>query len=393
MNLTVPVSIKTRVLIKDLNTNEILVDKSNAIHSQNMARILSRALAHETNSWIYRMAFGNGGTQLSADGSRLYNPPNDGSDGSWESRLYNETYSEVVDEISANYGYDVGSSDITGTRPGGGADPSNDPTGGGVFSQEAGLNSNVVVSVILNELEPTGESLTSLIPPTDSEKCFLFDEIGLYSPGKPAVSTSGYTTVNVGNKTSDSYTALIPNSVLNFSVSIDGTSYTSQIKVPASGSGLSGEITYGDLCEALNTGIWTIGGDSVESMLYCYITDNSGGTYPSILGKQSYGYLIFQSKTVGSNSSVLVSCASNASDLLYVITGNNCNNCNIISTTGENAGVQNDPIHPENERERLLTHIIFDPILKSSDRSIGITYTLTVSVDRTDESIVQVNYS
>lgn len=390
MNISVPISISTRVIAKYLDTNEIILDKSNAVHSQNMARILARALAHEQNSWIARMAFGNGGTKIDAVGNIIHNPPNDGRDGSWESRLYNETYSEIVDETDASYGLDLGSSDPNNTRPGGGADPSSDPSGGGVVSQEVGTKSNVIVTIVLNENEPSGQALISTLPPTEDEKCFVFDEIGLYSPGKPAKATFGLTTVNVGNKTSDDYINLVPNSVLVFNVTVDGIDLSCQITVPNSGSGPTGQITYGDFCEGINSGTWITGGDAIFNNLFVYITDKSEGTYPSIIGRQSYGLLIFQSKTSGSTSSILVKCNPlGIDDLMRILTGNVCANCNVSTINGENAGVQNDPVHPENERERLLTHLIFNPILKSQDRAIGITYTLTISV-KNSESIIEV---
>ena len=47
---------------------------------------------------------------------------------------------------------------------------------------------------------------------------------------------------------------------------------------------------------------------------------------------------------------------------------------------GEAQGIQNDPVLYTTERERLLTNIIFSPVLKSANRSLSINYTLTVSV-------------
>lgn len=387
MKMNLPIEISTRVLITDTNTGEILVDKANAINSVNMSRIISRALAHETNSWIKSMAFGNGGSFITADGSTIFNPPNVDS---WDSRLYNETFRQVVDESDIDFGTDPGSSDQNVTRPGGGASPADDPSGGGVISQEVGLKSNVIVTVFLNQNEPNGQSISSLNVPTPNEECFAFDEIGLYSPGKPAKATNGYTTVNVGNKTSENFINLSPGEVYNFIITIDGTPYSADITVPLSGSGPGGEITYGDFCEGLNTGAW-VSGDAIDSYVYTYITDASAGTYPSIIDRQSYGYLIFQSKTAGSTSEATVGCRSiQPDDLMNVLTSGLCANCNILTENGENAGVQNDPINTQNERERLLTHLIFDPILKSVDRALSISYTLTISVAKSADATVEV---
>lgn len=382
MNMNMNISITGHVLVAYIDTGEVLLDKCNAIHPQNMSRILSRALAHEPNAWIGRLAFGNGGTRIDALNNIIHNPPNDGiNDNTWESRLYNETYSEYVDEIDASFGLDLGSADPNNIRPGGGSDPSSDPAGGGVVSQEVGTKSNVIVTIFLNENEPSGQAQTSTIPTTADEDCFLFDEIGLYSPGKPAKATSGMTTVNVNNKSSTDEISLPTNTAMSFDIIIDGVQYNTQITTPSSGSGLSGGLTYGDFCEGLNAGTWITGGDGINSLVYTYITDKSEGAYTSIVDKQSYGLLIFQSKSNGSLSNVTVLCDGLAPlDLMNVLTNGSCSNCNVTSISGENVGVQNDIITPTNERERLLTHIIFNPILKSSDRAISITYTLTVSV-------------
>jgi hypothetical protein len=393
MNLNIPVTIDGHVLIRNkLNRSQVFLDKHNAVHSQNMSRVIARALAHETNSWIYRIAFGNGGSQIDAVGNVILNPPNDGSDGSWQSTLYNETYSEVVDDISTEVGLDPGSSDQNNTRPGGGSDPSDDPTPDSVISQEVGLKSNVVVTCFINEHEPSGEAISSSSTFTNSQNCFVFDEMGLYSPGLPAKATNGFSTVNVGNKTSVDQIPLTPNTTLTLTITVDGTLYTATVAIPASGSGPSGQITFGDFCEGLNTGTWLVGDASLATVLYTYITDNTNGTYPSILNAQSFGFLIFQSRTSGSTSTVLVGCnASTPTDLMNVLTSGVCSSCNITVVSGENAGVQNDPINPANERERLLTHITFQPIPKAADIILEVIYTLTVSVARTNDSQTEIN--
>ena len=127
-------SVKGHVKITD-DLGNVLLDKDNAIHPQNMARIIARALANEPNSHIYRMAFGNGGTQVDSAYNIRYMTPNDGQEpdkATWESRLYRETYSEVVDDglntLNPDLGKDLGSADsISGIRPGGGSFPEHDP--------------------------------------------------------------------------------------------------------------------------------------------------------------------------------------------------------------------------------------------------------------------------
>lgn len=375
--------IQTRVTIKDLETKEVLVQKSNRIHPQNMSRIIARALANETNSIFYRMAFGNGGSYLDAAGNTVFNTPNDGSESGWESRLYNETYSEVIDEDSDLFKTDPGSADINTIRPGGSATPEDDPEGGGVVSIEVGKKSNVVITVVLNKNEPSGQLPSQDVGLTmsDDEAHFMFDEIGLYSPGKPAKSTPGYASVNVGDKISTDDCTLVADTTYNFALTVDGVIYTASIQTPSSGTGTAGQFTYGDLCEGINSGDWILSGDPINTKVYAYITDRSGGTYPTIASKQSYGHVVFESFTVGTGSNVMLECSPGDSlNLMNVLTNGVCANANYEQVVGVTAGVANNSITPENERERLLTHFIFSPILKSADRGLEIVYELTISV-------------
>lgn len=384
------VNITTKINIFYTDTKELIHTGTNAIHPQNMARVIARALANEPNSIIYRIAYGNGASYTDSAGNTIFKSPNTGAVDGWQSRLYNETYSEVVDEDSIYFGTDPGSADSANVRIGGGADPDSDSPGGGVRSTEVGLKSNITVISILNENEPSGQVLTDDLGVTvdESETCFLFDEIGLYSPGKQARNTNGYSNVDVANKTSTTNSNLSPSTTYSMEITVDGTTYTCNITTPASGTGLSGELTYGDICEGINDGSWISSGAQMNDYVYFYITDDSGGVYTTIINKQSYGYLTVQSKTTGINSSVVLTCETSSIDFFNAITNDACANCNIEPVNGENAGVQNDPITPENERERLLTHFIFSPILKAANRSITIEYILTVSVGETSDAEV-----
>lgn len=397
MNSQVPVAgdidigLVGHVKIFNADTGELILDKKNAIHPQNMSRIIARALAREPNSFIHRIAFGNGGTVTDPTGQIIFNPPNDGRNGSWESRLYNETYSEIVDEDDVNFGSDPGSAEPGNIRTGGGAIPEDDPEGGGVTSQEVGSKSNVTISVFINKNEPTGQiaSINDFgVEISERESTFIFDEIGLYSPGKQAAATSGYASINVGNKTSEDATLLLANTSYVMNYEIDGSTYVTNITTPASGSGTAGALTYGDLCQGLNDGSWIVSGDDFTTVATAFITDRSGGiAYPSIANKESYGLLTFQSLTTGSSSSVELFCNSvDTTDLFRAITNNLCVNVNVNVKPGRDAGVLNDTLTPENERERLLTHIVFPPITKTADVALNIVYTLTISVARTSDS-------
>jgi len=96
-----PIQVKGHVKIAD-DLGHVLLDRDNAIHPQNMARVIARSLANEPNGNIYRIAFGNGGTETDAAYTVSYKTPNTGQDDNinqtFDTRLYNETYSEIVDE-------------------------------------------------------------------------------------------------------------------------------------------------------------------------------------------------------------------------------------------------------------------------------------------------------
>jgi hypothetical protein len=397
LNEISPITVNGHCVITD-DTGEVLLDKHNAIHPQNMARIFARALANEQNSYINRIAFGNGGTIVDAALTITYRTPNDGQSpdiASWDSRLYHETFSKIIDDgqvtLNPNMGVDPGSADLnTGTRSGGGSVPSSDPTtiphisGPGVRSVDLGLTSEVVISATINADEPKSQYLIDTFNPTqNTESTFVFDEIGLYTGGSVAINTGGYQYVDVGNRVSTDNTSLVSNAPYSFDISVDGgTTVTINFHTPITGgSGSAGEILYGDLCQAINTGntAWGMLGTSpLPNGAIMTITDLTGGTFSSITGANSYGFLKVTSGTTGTASSVSMSGGTLFAALNAPVGG-------VVQPTvsGTVAGLQNAPTHASTERERLLAHLIFSPIIKTANRTLNITYTLTISVART----------
>ncbi len=407
------------VLIKD-DLGNVLCNQKNAVHPQNLARVFARALANENNYYINRMAFGNGGTEVNAAYVITYNPVNDGQPpdpNTWDSRLYHETYSEIVNEgqdtLNPLLGSDPGSADPnTGVRPGGGAVPSDDPptilhvSGPGVRSIETGLISSAVVTCVLNAEEPTGEYLTDVLGPTQATNTsFSFDEIGLYSEGIQAIAASGYQQVSVGDRAATDNTNLLPNKTYGFQITVNGGPIqTVQFTTPAGGgSGPGGTFLYGDLVVALITGAATwnilvnatpvIGSSFLGSAATVTIT-NDGTFSPSLAATQTYGYLQFQSNLTGPTSSILLTPITNGSgtpispfSLFNATNGLNAptGTSLLAPVAGMNAGVQNNPVDYTTERERLLTHLIFSPVLKAANRTLTITYTLAISVARTPD--------
>jgi len=385
-----PLEVKGHIKIED-DLGNVHVDKDNAVHPQNMARVIARALSNENNYRIHRLAFGNGGTEIDAAFTITFKTPNDGQPPdtqTWESRLYNETYSEIIDDSNTGLlGTDPGSAGPrVGTRVGGGSNPAGDPasiehiSGPGVRSRELGLTSEVVVVAVLNPAEPSGQ-LANDQTSNNIDSTFTFDEIALYTSGKPAAASAGVQDIDVSNKTSIDQTILLSGQAYDFKITIDGGTQTTITLTPPSDNP-----TYGELCEALNNATtavglaWQVSGP-LPGGATVSITDTTFGTYPSIEGLQTYGFLRFTSGTSGGSSTVELASGGTGTplDLFANLPG-------LIVTPasdGSNKGVQNNAINPDSEQERLLTHLIFSPVLKAANRTLTITYTLTVSVART----------
>lgn len=397
----IPVSVKGHCKIVD-DLGNVLLDKDNAIHPQNMARVIARALSHEHNFYINRIAFGNGGTIVDAAFTVTYKTPNDGQSPdiyTWQSRLYNETYSEIIDAgqdvLNPELGFDLGSADLnTGIRTGGGAVPASDPvsiphvSGPGVRSRDLGLTSEVVITSVINGDEPLSQFPSDTNPPTENtEADFVFDEIGLYTSGAQAIDTSGYALMDVGTRSSLDDTGLLPGVAYSFDIAADGggsvlITFTTPL---AGGSGTGGQILYGDLCEAINNGdtLWLMPGTNpLPGGAQIAITDDGTTPFTSISGKQTFGYLRIESGSDGTTSVIdLVGAATTA----FLASLNPPLGASLFENNvfGTDSGLQNAVTVPEDERERLLAHLIFSPVLKSANRTLIITYTLTVSVART----------
>jgi hypothetical protein len=371
------VSFSTRVQIMDGETGDTLLDKSNAVHSQNMARAIARGLSNEPDHTIYRIAFGNGGSFVDAANSRVLNPPNDTG---LDARLYNETYSEILynpldhncQEIPLN-GRDPGSIGSDGRfRFGGGEDYDPDALNS-ISSEEVGRKSNILVDAFISTGEPASQ-----LPPTvgsvEGDEIFSFDELGFYTSGGLPAPTRGYVKIDVGNKTTDDVImGMNPNDTFSMPMTLNGNQLAPAptVTLPSVGTGPNGAITFGDLCKAINEST------EVNGRFVAYITDRSTTDYGfEVQGSNTFGFLIFEERELpqgGSNSTIQLTCDETDSSNLFGFFG--C--ANLVAPllgVGKNAATGVDG------PERLLTHITFDPITKKANRSIRILYTLTVSV-------------
>jgi len=154
------VMLQGHIKISNPETGEIIVDKRNAIHYENMSISLAESLANAGQGTIYQMAFGNGGTSIDPTGIITYLTPN--STGT-NASLYNQTFIKVVDDRSVN---------------------NTDPARNKIESRHvSGTNyTDIVVSCLLDYGEPSGQDAVDNA--TDANSLYVFDELGLvsYSP-------------------------------------------------------------------------------------------------------------------------------------------------------------------------------------------------------------------
>lgn len=136
-------------------TNDIIVNKRNAIHYENMSIALAQSLADEGIGTIYQMSFGNGGTAVDPTGIITYLTPN--TTGS-NSSLYNETYTKVVNDRSTN---------------------NLDPTRNKVEVRHVtGTNyTDILVTCLLDYGEPNNQDAFDNTTYLEGE--YVFDELGL----------------------------------------------------------------------------------------------------------------------------------------------------------------------------------------------------------------------
>jgi hypothetical protein len=153
------VGVAGHVKISDANTGEVLVDKPNMIHYENLSEALAKSLANMDGSYAYTMAFGNGGTQVSNTGVITYNTPNyrDAN-----ADLYNATYSKIIADTS----------------------PANlDPTRNKmqVFHVAGKAYTDILISCYLDYGEPEGQQAFDNSADYNGE--YVFDEMGIKSAG------------------------------------------------------------------------------------------------------------------------------------------------------------------------------------------------------------------
>ena len=69
------VLLQGHIKIHNPESGEVLVDKRNAIHYENMSISLAESIGNGGTGWIYEMGFGNGGTSVDPTGIITYLTP------------------------------------------------------------------------------------------------------------------------------------------------------------------------------------------------------------------------------------------------------------------------------------------------------------------------------
>lgn len=148
------------IKISDPSSGEVIIDKRNAIHYENMSISLAESIGNNGTGFIYEMAFGNGGTSVDPTGIITYLTPN--STGT-NASLYNQTFKKVVDDRSIN---------------------NTDPARNKIETRHvSGTNyTDVFITCLLDYGEPSGQDAFDTA--TEADSLYVFDELGLkaYSP-------------------------------------------------------------------------------------------------------------------------------------------------------------------------------------------------------------------
>jgi hypothetical protein len=151
------IHIEGHIKIHDPVSKEIYINKRNAIHYENISVALATSMINNGQGFIYKMAFGNGGTAIDPTGIITYLTPNtSGTNAS----LYNQTYSKVVDSNSSTN-----------------VDPTRNFT---EVRHVTGTNySDIFVTCLLDYGEPSGQAAYDTT--VNGESTYVFDELGLQS--------------------------------------------------------------------------------------------------------------------------------------------------------------------------------------------------------------------
>ena len=149
------VHVQGHIKIFDPESEEVYVDKRNAIHYENMSEALALSVSNKGTGYISEMWFGNGGTPVDTTGVITYLPTNTNVQ---NADLYSPQYYKIVDDTNAT-NTDPTRNKIVVTH-----------TPGFVYT-------DIIVSCLLDYGEPSGQSVFDNSQDLNGQ--FVFDELGL----------------------------------------------------------------------------------------------------------------------------------------------------------------------------------------------------------------------
>jgi hypothetical protein len=151
------IMLQGHIKIHDPESGEVLINKRNAIHYENMSIALAESLSNSGEGWINEMSFGNGGTSVDPTGVITYLTPNSSG---VNASLYNQTFTKVVDDRSVNN-----------------IDPARNKT---EIRHVSGTNyTDILITCLLDYGEPNGQDAFDTA--SNADNLYVFDELGLKS--------------------------------------------------------------------------------------------------------------------------------------------------------------------------------------------------------------------
>ena len=147
--------VEGHIKIFDPETDEVFINKRNAIHYENISVAMANSLSNQGKGFVYQMSFGNGGTAVDPTGLIAYLTPNTVG---INTSLYNQTYQKVVDQNSIEN-----------------LDPIRNKME--IRHISGSTYSDIVVSCFLDYGEPVGQD--AFDNSQDMQGNFVFDELGL----------------------------------------------------------------------------------------------------------------------------------------------------------------------------------------------------------------------
>lgn len=149
------IHVQGHIKIFDPESGEVFINKRNAIHYENISVALAENLSNKSQSFIYEMHFGNGGTAVDPTGVISYLPANTNAQ---NSNLYNPTYFKIVDNTSVK-NTDPARNKIT------------------VLHTPGNIYTDILVTCLLDYGEPADQSAFDNTQSLNAE--YVFDELGL----------------------------------------------------------------------------------------------------------------------------------------------------------------------------------------------------------------------